>query len=57
MIKELFRDNYKRYFEGEKFGKKVFFSVYEWDKEDYKPFEKIEKAFIYADIEGYLKEK
>lgn len=57
MIKELFKDNYKRYFQAEKFGKKIIFTVYEWDQDDIKPIEQINELFNNADIESYLKEK
>lgn len=57
MIKELLKDGYKRYFEGEKFGKKIIFSVSEWDQEDIKPIEEIEKAFNDADLPQWVREE
>ena len=57
MIKELFKDNYKRYFEGEKLGKKIIFSVNEWDQEYTKPIKEIEKAFNEADLPQWVREE
>ena len=57
MIKELLKEGYKRYFEGEKLGKKIIFSVYEWDKEDIKSIEEIEKAFNEADLPQWVREE
>lgn len=55
MIKELFKIDVTRYFEGDKEGKKVIFQVYEHIN-NY-TLEEIEKAFYESDLVDYIKER
>lgn len=55
MIKELFKINDKRYFEGDKNNQKIIFTVFEFSKSY--TVEEIEKALNDADLPSYLKDK
>lgn len=54
MIKLILNDGYKKYYEGEKEGKKILFCVYDFSNNH--TLEKINKSFEAAQLENYIAE-